>query len=100
MSQESAYVLTATIIAKDGDEDAVGALLRECVAPSLGEPGVVTYELSQSSREPRRFFVYEVYRDRVALDAHGNSDHVQRLIVGDVVPRAESVDIVVYRKVL
>lgn len=93
MNESSAYVQVATIVAKTGDEDAVGRLLSECVAPSRAEAGVLRYDLARSIRDPRRFVVYEVYRDRAARDAHRDSEHVQRLIVGDVLKRAETVEI-------
>ncbi|PXY23406.1 putative quinol monooxygenase [Amycolatopsis thermoflava] len=90
------WIQVATIVAKEGDEGEVGRLLAECVPPSRAEEGVLLYELVRSKRNPRQFLVYEVYRDRGARDAHRDSEHVQRLIVGDVLVRAESVDIAPY----
>src|SRR5919112_6059426 len=37
---------------------------------SLQEPGVVRFDFLQVADDPTRFGLYEVYRDRGAVDAH------------------------------
>ncbi len=36
------------------------------------------------------FFFFEVYDDEAAFDAHGGSEHVQQLALGEAVPLLES----------
>lgn len=63
-------VLVVTLIARAGKEAETEALLREMVHQTRQEPGNLTYTLHRSLDDPRRFLLYEVYRDDAALAAH------------------------------
>jgi quinol monooxygenase YgiN len=42
---------------------------------SRKEPGVVRFDFLQNTDDPTRFSLYEVYRDRAAVDAHKQTAH-------------------------
>jgi autoinducer 2-degrading protein len=42
---------------------------------SRREPGVVRFDFLQVADDPTRFALYEVYRDRAAVDAHKQTAH-------------------------
>lgn len=42
---------------------------------SRREPGVVRFDFLQVADDPTRFGLYEVYRDRAAVDAHKQTAH-------------------------
>jgi quinol monooxygenase YgiN len=67
--------LYAEFTARPGAEDAVAGLVREFTARVREEPGNVTFEPSTLEAAPRRWFVYEVYRDAAAFQAHIAADY-------------------------
>ena len=68
-------VLYAEFTARPGAEDAVAGLVRDLTARVREEPGNVTFEPSTLSEAPRRWFVYEVYQDAAAFQAHISADY-------------------------
>jgi quinol monooxygenase YgiN len=84
------FVVTAKWTAKEGEEEAVAAAIAELVGPSRAEPGMLFYQPHRDPEDPRVFFFYEQYTDRAAYEAHGASEHFQRLGFGDAIPRLES----------
>jgi autoinducer 2-degrading protein len=68
-------VLAVTWIAKAGREDEVALLFSRLTEASRKEPGCKLYQVHRHRTEPRRFFIYEQYRDDAALEAHRASDH-------------------------
>jgi autoinducer 2-degrading protein len=81
------YVVCATWIAKEGEEEAVEAAIRRLVEPSRAEPGMRTYVPHRDPKDPRTFFIYEVYDDEAAYQAHLESDHIKQHGFGDAIPR-------------
>ena len=67
--------LYAEFTARPGAEDAVAGLVRDFAARVRAEPGNVMFEPSTVEDEPRRWFVYEVYRDAAAFQAHIAADY-------------------------
>ena len=67
--------LYAEFTARPGCEDAVAGLVKELTARVREEPGNLTFEPSTLEAEPRRWFVYEVYRDAAAFQAHLAAEH-------------------------
>jgi quinol monooxygenase YgiN len=66
------------------DADTVQSLFRELRDASRKEPGVVQFDVGRSPEKPNVFALWEVYRDREALDAHLASEHYQRLVANGV----------------
>ena len=63
-------VLAVTWMAKLGHEAEVAKLFTQLTEESRKEPGCVTYQVHRHKTEPRRFFIYEQYKDDAALEAH------------------------------
>ena len=45
---------------------------------------------SPSPEDPSLFYLYEQYVDEEGYQAHGDSEHFQRLVVGEAIPHLES----------
>jgi quinol monooxygenase YgiN len=85
-----AFVVTAKWTVKDGNEQQVEDAILALVEPSRGEPGNLFYQANRDVDDPRIFFFYEVYADRAAFEAHGSSEHFERLGHGTAIPLLES----------
>ena len=68
-------VLAVTWMAKLGHETDVATLFKKLTEESRKEPGCVLYQVHRHKTEPRRFFIYEQYKDDAALEAHRASQH-------------------------
>jgi autoinducer 2-degrading protein len=74
-------VLAVTWVANPGLENEVSAIFSKLQAASRQEPGCLMYMVHRHVDDPRRFFIYEQYRDPAALEAHRNSPHFQEYAV-------------------
>lgn len=83
------FVVAIKIVAKDGEADGVAAILKQLVAPSMAEPGMKFFMPYRSPTDPSSFFVYELYENEAAWDAHNNSAHFKAAIV-DLLPKCAS----------
>ena len=61
-----------------GNEQKVRELLRGMIAPSLAEPGVLTYDLHETG-DGKQFYFFEVYASQEAFAKHKASAHFQDL---------------------
>ena len=68
-------VLAVIWMAKQGREGEMAAVFSRLTEESRKEPGCVTYQVHKHKTEARRFFVYELYKDDAALEAHRASAH-------------------------
>ncbi len=68
-------VLAVTWVARTGREAEVAALLSKLTEESRKEPGCVMYQVHRHRTEPRRFFIYEQYKDDAAIEAHRAAPH-------------------------
>ena len=68
-------VLAVTWTAKSGREVEVSDLFSKLSVESRKEPGCVMYQVHRHRTEPRRFFIYEQYKDDAALEAHRSAPH-------------------------
>jgi len=84
----------ARAIARKGKEDQLKALLQGMLAPTHAEPGCRLYELYESE-ERGRFYFYEVWDSRAALEQHVASPHYKHLeiIVMDLLEEPFEVNI-------
>ena len=60
------------------------------------EPGCIRYDVLRAVDEPRRFLLVEVYEDDAALQAHTESDHFKRYVLGEALALLESRERVTY----
>ncbi len=68
-------VLAVTWMAKSGRESDVAGLFAKLTEQSRKEPGCAMYQVHRHKTEPRRFFIYEQYKDDSALEAHRAAPH-------------------------
>ena len=68
-------VLAVTWMAKVGRENEVTGIFSKLTEASRQEPGCSMYIVHRHKTEPRRFFIYEQYKDDAALEAHRAAPH-------------------------
>jgi quinol monooxygenase YgiN len=68
-------VLAVTWMAKAGHENDVAGIFSKLSEASRQEPGCVMYIVHRHKTDPRRFFIYEQYKDDAALEAHRAAPH-------------------------
>ena len=85
-----AYVVSALWTAKEGEEDRIARICEEMTPVSRGEPGNIFYQCHRSPEDARLFYLYEQYVDESGYKAHQDSEHFQRLVVGEAIPHLES----------
>jgi quinol monooxygenase YgiN len=77
-------VLAVTWMAKVGRESEVATIFEKLSAESRKEPGCVMYQVHKHKTDPRRFFVYEQYKDDAALEAHRVTPHFLQMARKDL----------------
>jgi autoinducer 2-degrading protein len=71
--------LLVTIKIKPGYRDAfVESLMGDARGSVHDEPGCLRFDVLQDSADPNRIFLYEVYKDEQALDAHRQAPHFKK----------------------
>ena len=68
-------VLFAEFTVKEGAEREVARLVAGLTPLVRAEPGNLLFEPNVRRDDSRRYFIYEVYRDRTAFDAHVGASH-------------------------
>jgi len=68
-------VLAVTWMAKPNREAEVASLFSKLAEEARKEPGCIMFVAHRHKTEPRRFFIYEQYRDEAALEAHRATAH-------------------------
>jgi len=68
-------VLAVTWMAKAGHDADVVTIFAKLTEESRKEPGCAMFQVHRHKTEPRRFFIYEQYKDDAALEAHRSSAH-------------------------
>jgi quinol monooxygenase YgiN len=51
-------------------------IIKAVTAPSRAEPGCVRYAFTQSFDDPNRIHLFEVWKDKAALDEHFKTPHL------------------------
>jgi quinol monooxygenase YgiN len=85
-------VLAVTWIAKNGREAEVASLFSKLTEESRKEPGCTMYVVHRHRTEPRRFLIYEQYKDDAALEAHRASPHFLQYAKKDLPKIADRVE--------
>ena len=68
-------VLAVTWVANPGKEAEVAEIFSELEKASRQEPGCLLYVVHRHRTDPRRFFIYEQYKDDAGLEAHRAAPH-------------------------
>lgn len=66
--------------ARPGDESAVAEALRDVVAPSREEAGLLSIQAFRSTRDPRLFYIHSRWIDEAAFEHHATLPHTVRFI--------------------
>jgi quinol monooxygenase YgiN len=85
-----AYVVSALWRANEGEQGRIARIIEELTEPSRAEPGNLFYQGHRSPEDPRLFYLYEQYVDAAGYEVHMESEHFQRLVVGEAIPHLES----------
>ena len=62
--------LYATFTARAGYEDEVAQMIADLAQKVRTEPGNVVFDVYRRADNPASFFVFEVYKDQAAFEAH------------------------------
>jgi quinol monooxygenase YgiN len=85
-------VLAVTWMAKAGHDADVPPILAKLTEESRKEPGVLMFQVHRHKTEPRRFFIYEQYKDDAALEAHRTTTHFLQYARKDLPKVADRVE--------
>jgi autoinducer 2-degrading protein len=73
------YALVVSIRLKPaGRERFLAAIEDDALCSERDEPGCLRFNVLQDESDPNRIYLYEVYRDQAALDAHRKTPHYAR----------------------
>jgi quinol monooxygenase YgiN len=72
--------MIAILDARPGLEDAFREHITELVRQVRREPGCVAFTAYEARDTPGRFYLYEIYTNAAAFDAHLKTDHVHAFI--------------------
>jgi quinol monooxygenase YgiN len=84
------FVLVVRMKAKEGLEEQATELAAELAAVTRGEEGCEAYIPCRDPEDAGSILIYEQYRDKAAFEAHGASEHFQRLALGGLFELMES----------
>lgn len=70
--------LYAEFTVTPGNERRVTEMMRELTAQVRGEPGNLSFDVYTEEANPNRYFVFEVYKDDAAFEAHISADYGTR----------------------
>jgi (4S)-4-hydroxy-5-phosphonooxypentane-2,3-dione isomerase len=85
-------VLAVTWTAKTGREGEAAELFAKLTEQSRKEPGCAMYQVHRHRTDPRRFFIYEQYKDDAALEAHRAAPHFLQYAKKELPKVADRVD--------
>ena len=80
------FVVAIMLEAKEGEGDALAAILRDMTPPTMAEPKVKLFLPYRSPTNPCLFFVFELYVDESGWAAHEATDHF-KAAVKELLPR-------------
>src|SRR5262249_61756917 len=70
----------ATLVARRGKAEELGALLDGMVIPSRAEPGNVQYDVWRNDADSGRFVIEELYTDDEAVATHHATPHYENYL--------------------
>ncbi len=66
--------------AREGQEAAVAAVIREVVGPTRAETGCLAIAAFRSIRDPRLFWIHSRWIDEAAFETHAELPHTVRFV--------------------
>lgn len=85
-------VLAVTWMAKNGRDADVATLFSALTRESRQEAGCLMFQVHRHKTEPRRFFIYEQYKDDAALESHRTTPHFMKYAKKELPRVADRVD--------
>jgi quinol monooxygenase YgiN len=85
-------VLAVTWMAKATREADAADVFSKLTEESRKEPGCVLYQVHRHKTDPRRFFIYEQYKDDAALEAHRAAPYFLQLVKKDLPKVADRIE--------
>ena len=73
-----------------GEEAAVASALAQLVPATRDEPGAILVQVHRDPNDPLVVYFYEQYADAAAMEAHTETPHFKRWILGECIPRLEA----------
>jgi (4S)-4-hydroxy-5-phosphonooxypentane-2,3-dione isomerase len=89
--------LNVLVTARAGEGRKIAELFPKLQAESRKEPGCLFYTVHQHMTDPRKFLVYEQYKDEAALEFHRNSPHFQEIAANTIYKLIDSREAELYR---
>ena len=80
------------ITAKEGEEATVWDGLQRLAEPARAVNGCEIFEVHREVDDPRRFSIYEKWRDHAAHDAHAAGDHFRDIAKAVVIDHSEPME--------
>ena len=84
------FVLVVRMKTTEGNEQRAAEVARELAESSRAEPGCKAYVPCVDPEDAGSILFFEEYDDKAAFEAHGASEHFQRLALGELFPLMES----------
>jgi quinol monooxygenase YgiN len=84
------FVLVVRMKASEGNGGRAVEIARELAEASRAEPGCRAYVPCVDPEDPSALLFFEEYDDKAAFEAHGATEHFQRLALGELFPLMES----------
>jgi quinol monooxygenase YgiN len=72
--------------AKEGQAEAVAAILRRFLPQAQNDPGVKLFLIGRGKENPAQFLFYELFVDDAAVAAHRASEYFKTFIAGEALP--------------
>ena len=83
-------VLKVDMLVRPGAEEKCKECIRILQKHSRQEPGCLMYVGHQSTENPRKFLIYEQYKDQAALDTHRAAPYFKQYVNGGLDPIMEN----------
>jgi quinol monooxygenase YgiN len=93
-SDDKQYIILVEFTFAEKNIEKALELLDEMEGLTLeNEDDCLIYDVTYSEEEPTRVFIYEVYENEAAFKIHENSVYFKELVVGGIIPLAETTKI-------
>jgi quinol monooxygenase YgiN len=80
MTMATELFIFARFHAREGQEEAVAAALRDVVGPTGAEPGCREVAAYRSVRDPRLFWIHSRWVDEAVFETHAGLPHTVRFL--------------------
>jgi len=85
---------------KESETARILELLPTLAENSKKEKGNLFYAIYQSENDPNELILHERYFDIEAAEVHKNSEHYQKIVVGEIIPHLEIREATIVKRLL